>query len=131
VSDVVDNISWRQLRDFADVDLAKSFVLSWHVEAETLVIDVDLCLEPQHPFYERPRPAEKGCIRPAYIEFPYCDSLGTTGGERGEVTEIARNIGHGAIANLWLIKDGQYAISGEFGTVSINAERPILRLKGS
>ena len=41
------------------VDLAKSFILSWHVEAETLVIDIDLYLEPEHPFYETPRPAEK------------------------------------------------------------------------
>ena len=60
------NVSWRDLREFAGVDLAKSFILSWHVEAETLVIDIDLYLEPEHPFYETPRPAEKVCIRAAY-----------------------------------------------------------------
>ena len=126
-----DKISWRQLREFADVDLTRSFVLSWHVEADTLVIDVDLCLEPQHPFYEKPPPAEKVCIRPAYIEFPYCEYLRHDGGERGETAEIVRNIGYGAITNLCLRDDGQYAISGEFGTVIINAEGPILKLKGS
>ena len=131
MSDAADKVGWRQLREFADVDLTKSYVLSWHAEAEVPVIDTDVCLEPQHPFYEKPRPAEKMCIRPAYIEFPNCDELRLGGGRRGEVTEIAGNIGHGVIADLCLLEDGRYAISGEFGTVSINAKRPILRLKGS
>lgn len=124
------DINWRQLREFADVDLTKSFVLSWHVEAETLVIDIDLFLEADHPFYEKPRPAEKVCIRPAYIEFPFCDELRSDAVEGSEAIEIAAKIGHGAIADLVVLDNGQYLISGEFGTVSINAERPILRLKG-
>ncbi len=124
-------IGWRQLREFADVDLSQSFVLSWHVEAEMLVIDVDLYLEPGHPFYETPRPAEVHCIRPAFIEFPYCDELSSAAGGGGEVAEIAANLGLGAISDLVVLEDSRYAISGEFGTVSVVAERPILRLKGS
>ena len=129
MSDELATISWRQLREFADVDLAKSFVLSWHVEAEMLVVDIDLCLEPGHPFFEKPRPAERVCIRPAFIEFPYCHEL-QPGAGGGEVAEIAGNLGLGAISDLTVSDDGRYAISGEFGTVSIVAERPILRLKG-
>ena len=125
-----ENISWRQLREFADVDLSRSFVLSWRVEAETLIIDIDLFLEAGHPFYEKPRPAEKVCIRPAYIEFPFCDELSSDSVDNREVIEIADKLPHGAIADLIVLENGQYAISGEFGTVSINAERPILRLKG-
>ena len=130
MSDEQATISWRQLREFADVDLAKSFVLSWHVEAEALVIDIDLCLESEHPFFEKPRPAERVCIRPAFIEFPCCDELQPCAGGGREVAEIAGNLGLGAISDLTVSDDGRYAISGEFGTVSIIAERPILRLKG-
>jgi hypothetical protein len=130
MSDASTTVSWRQLREFADADLAKSFVLSWHVEGEMLVIDIDLLLEPDHPFYEKPRPAEKVCIRPASIEFGYCDELHSDVVGAGEVVEIAGKIGPGAIADLVVLADGRYAISGEFGTVSIVAERPILRLKG-
>jgi hypothetical protein len=130
MSDEQPTISWRQLREFADVDLAKSFVLSWHVEAEALVIDIDLYLEPGHPFFEKPRPAEMVCIRPAFIEFPCCDELQPCAGGGREVAEIAGNLGLGAISDLTVSDDGRYAISGEFGTVSIIAERPILRLKG-
>lgn len=123
-------IGWQQLREFADVDLSRSFVLSWHVEFETLIIDIDLYLEAGHPFYEKPRPAQKVCIRPASIEFPVCDALHTGIEEDGEVVEVAAVLGLGAISDLTVLDDGRYAISGEFGTVFINAERPILRLKG-
>jgi len=123
-------IPWRQLREFAAVDLAHSFVLSWRFAGDSLVIDVDALLEPEHPFYEKPRPAEKVCIRPATIEFPYCDTLEADAVESVEVVDIARNIGHGAIANLVVLDDGRYEIEGDFGTVRIEAERPIFRLKG-
>ena len=123
-------ISWRQLREFADVDLTKSFVLSWHNEGETLVIDIDLYLEAEHPFYEKPRPAEKFCIRPAYIEFPHCEKLQADAVDSDEVVEITGKVAHGSISDLNVLEDGRYAISGEFGTVSVIAERPILRLKG-
>jgi len=125
-----NKISWRQLREFADVDLTKSFVLSWHVEAEALIVDIDLYLEPEHPFYERPRPAEKVCIRPAYLEFPYCEQLALAASDPGEVPDIAKQIGHGAILDLCVPREGFYEIHGEFGTVSIAAERPLLRLDG-
>jgi len=130
MSDDATTISWRQLREFADVDLTQSFVLSWHGEGEMLVVDIDLVLEPEHPFYEKPRPAEKVCIRPAFIEFPYCEELQSAQSGSGEVAEISGKLGLGAISDLVVLDDGRYAISGEFGTVSIVAERPILRLKG-
>ena len=123
-------ISWRQLREFADVDLTKSFILSWHTEGETLVIDIDLYLEAEHPFYEKPRPAEKFCIRPACIEFPHCEELRSDAVEGKEVTEITEKLSHGAIGDLSVLDDGRYAFNGEFGTVSVVAERPILKLKG-
>ncbi len=124
-------IGWRRLREFADVDLSRSFVLSWQYEREVLVVDVDLFLEPDHPFYERPRPAEKVCIRPAVIEFPYCDELRSDRASGSDVIEITGNLGHGAIRDLRVVGDGCYELSGEFGTVSVSAERPILKLKGA
>ena len=122
-------IEWRQLREFAAVDLTRSFVLSWHVDGDTLIIDIDLYLMPEHPFYEQPRPAEKVCIRPAYIEFPFCESLRSDGVSEGELVDIASNFGHGALTDLRRLCDAHYEISGEFGTVFVDAERPLLRLK--
>ena len=64
------------------------------------------------------------------LEFPYCDEVGTPAGERGAPGDLAAQLKPGAITGLRLLGDGCYEIAGEFGTVSIIAERPILRLKG-
>jgi hypothetical protein len=123
-------VDWRQLREFADVDLERSFVLSWACEAGTLLIDVDVLLLPEHPFYEPPRPAEKLCIRPALIEFPFCVTVTLAGAEpSADLAASAASLRGGAIAGLQLIADGNYDLSGDFGTVRIQAERPLLRLK--
>ncbi|MDH4054860.1 MAG: hypothetical protein OEV58_05690 [Gammaproteobacteria bacterium] len=130
----IDNkgsVDWRKLREFAAVELDHSFVLSWKYEAETLLIDIDVRLGPAHPFYEKPRPAEKVCIRPATIEFPYCESLAVDGKESASIAAAAQGLGHGAIKGLQVHEDGQYEINGEFGTVFVTADRPILRLKGT
>ena len=122
-------VGWRQLSEFAGVDLNQSFILSWHLQGDALRIDVDLCLETEHPFYEAPLPAESVCIRPAEIEFPYCNRVGLNGAARRKPAEIIGEIGLGAIADLRVQADGCYELRGEFGTVLITAEPPILRLK--
>ena len=124
-------IDWSSLREFAHVDLARSFVLSWHFEAETLFIDTDIHLLPDHPFYEKPRPAEKVCIRPALVEFPFCVAIRVDRlTECDDIGALVGRLGHGAITGLQRRGDGRYEIRGEFGTVDIEAERPVLRLKG-
>lgn len=130
MSDVPEATDWRKLREFAAVDLTKSFILSWHTEPETLLIDIDVFLNAEHPFYEKPRPREKVCIRPAIIEFPLCERLRYEGCAEGTIHEVVESIGHGAVTGLQLLSDGKYEISGDFGTVFIDAERPLLRLSG-
>lgn len=95
------------------------------MESGTLILDADVMLTKDHPFYEKPRPAEKVCIRAAVIEFPYCESV-SHDGESQSVDALP----HGAIETL-RVKDGVYKIVGEFGTLRIDAERPLLRLKSS
>jgi len=130
MNDTTSPTDWRQLREFAAIDLTQSFILSWHVESETLLIDIDIFLAPEHPFYEKPRPSEKVCIRPAIIEFPFCDALTVDGQSSGSITETAEKLGHGLIERLQRHEDGRYELIGEFGVVFVTAERPLLRLKG-
>ena len=130
MADLDDTTEWRQLREFADVDLESSFVLSWHLESKALYVDIDLFLMPAHPFYEKPRPAEKVCIRPACIEFPVCEALVRDGKADDDIAETAGGLGHGAISTFRRRAGGRYEISGEFGTVFVDAERPLLKLKG-
>jgi hypothetical protein len=129
--DTTTPTDWRKLREFSAVDLSKSFILTWHLESETLMIDIDVLLTSEHPFFEKPRPAEKVCIRPAIIEFPFCERITGAGDESDPIDEIVGRLGHGAITGLRRHDDGRYEINGDFGTVFVTAERPLLRLKGS
>ena len=131
---MTDNVTdWRELREFRAIDMTKSFVLSWNYESESLLIDLDLFLCPDHAFYEEPRPAEKACFRPALLEFPYCSSIRSDAdSENGRpVADVTANLGHGAIEGLRRIGEGRYEITGEFGHMEISAARPLLRLKGT
>ena len=126
-----ESVDWRKLREFAGVDLTNSFVLTWHFEADTLFVDSDILLLPEHPFYEKPRPAEKVCIRPAIIEFPFCTHVSGDGSKGdGNLKDGVKRLGIGAISGMQRCGDGRYELRGEFGTVIIDAERPVLRLKG-
>jgi hypothetical protein len=123
-------IDWQELREFAGTDLRKSFVLSWSFENRMLMVDVDLYLEPEHPFYEKPRPAEKVCIRPAIIEFPHCESVAAGKADPdASPAAVTSTLDIGAIEGLRRFDDGPYEIFGDFGKVRIDAERPVLRLQ--
>ncbi|MDH4049776.1 MAG: hypothetical protein OEW68_14610 [Gammaproteobacteria bacterium] len=123
--------NWTELREFRAVDLTESFVLSWDAESGSLQIDLDLFLCPEHAFYERPRPKERACFRPATLEFPYCSRIESaqSRGNSDAVSEAAAKLAGGRISGLRLIDDGRYEMKGVFGKVEIHAERPILRLK--
>ena len=124
-------VDWREFREFAAADLCRSFVLTWALESKTLVIEIDLYLTPEHPFYEKPRPSEDACIRPAVIEFPFCDRIESDDMPVDTDPEtLVGKLGHGGIEGLSRLADGRYEIKGKFGVVMLDAERPILRLTG-
>ena len=125
-----DIVDWRDLREFAGVDLTQSHILSWHIEGEALIIDMDLFLLPGHPYYEAPRPAERVCIRPAKLEFHYCEPISVDGRADGEsLADTVAGLGPGAVATLRRVENGDFEFGGAFGTVVIDAERPIVRMR--
>ncbi len=127
---------WRELREFTGVRLDESFVLSWALVRDSLCIDLDLCLAPEHSFYEEPRPSEGKCIRAAILEFPHCTRLASearesAAGDMGHaaIAAEAAALGLGKIDGMRRTGDGQYEINGSFGRIQIAAERPLVRLK--
>jgi hypothetical protein len=125
-----DTTDWTELREFAAVGLTQSYVLSWQLEETSLMIDLDLHLRPEHPFYEKPRPSEKGCFRAAFLEFPTCTQV-LVAGKMGQepLAETIQSLAPGLIMGLRRTGDGRYEILGKFGTAEILADRPLLRIK--
>jgi hypothetical protein len=126
-----DATSWRLLREFRDVALESSYVLAWKMQGTTLSIDLDVELEAAHAFFEPPRPAEKACIRPAVLEFTDCELVARADDDRAADPEaLVASLGLGRIDDLSVYDDGVYELSGKFGTVIIDAGRPVLRFVG-
>lgn len=124
-------VDWREFREFAATDLSRSFVLTWALQSEALVVEIDLYLTTEHPFYEKPRPSENACIRPAVIEFPFCDRIESDDMPVDtDLQTLAGKLSHGNIDGLSRLADGRYEIKGGFGVIVLDAERPILRLTG-
>lgn len=123
------SVGWRELREFAGIDVDRSYVVSWALDRDLLSLDVDLRLRPDHPFYERPRRRSKDCMRPAIIEFPCCAGIRIDGSDGGEnPRSLVLRLEAGAITDLERRDQGPYVLRGHFGIVEIDAERPILRL---
>jgi hypothetical protein len=122
VSDGVDAL--------AGIRISESYVLSWSTEAESLIIDADLLLTPDHPAFEEPRPAEKQCYRPAWVEFPWCTAVRALN-RNGPAAEVIRLLGDGKIRSLQAAGDGNWELAGEFGTVVIHSEAPMVRLRNN
>jgi len=124
---------WTGLQEFKSVLLTQSFVLSWVLDSDSLLLDLDLCLSREHPFYEKPRPSEKKCIRPATIEFPSCSSVSVNSTSRNtaKIGDVVQSLGAGSIDGFRRTGEGIYEVSGSFGTIQVFAERPILRIKAA
>ncbi len=122
--------NWTEFREFATVDLEQSFVIAWETEGQSLMIDLDVVLRPEHTYYEEPRPAEGACYRPAVIEFPLCTQI-TAPGQAGsnDLAAAIETLKAGRIAGFKRTGTGRYMITGEFGSVEMASERPLLRLK--
>lgn len=125
-----DTSNWRQLREFRGVNIERSFALSSKLDNGVFRIDVDLYLEKDHPFYERPRPAEKACYRAAFLEFPECTGVSVVNSESGVESPMdGQSISPGKIHDLHRYGDGKYEMGGEFGVISIHSDRPLLKIK--
>lgn len=122
--------SWQDLREFRDVDLAASYILSWSFQAETLQLEVDLVLLADHPLYEKPRPSQTHCLRAAVIEFPVVDALLLDGQSSAEASpgELLAGLKPGLLQTLVVQDEGHYVLAGDFGTVAFQSERPVLRI---
>ena len=125
-----DTTNWTELREFFGVDITRSFALSWTFENGSLLVDLDLFLKPEHPYYEEPRPSEKGCFRAAFLEFPNCRSARQADGEASDNRDEAISaIAPGAIRGFMRTGEGKYELRGDFGVVAVASDRPLLKIK--
>jgi len=60
---------------FEGIDFEQSFLLGVIYDDESLTLEMEFNLTPQHPRYEPPQPGEEGCFRGGYVRFADIDDL--------------------------------------------------------
>ena len=122
-----------KIKAFEDILLEDTFVFSWHHSSESLVFDVLASLLQSHPDAVAPGSGDWACYRPALIEFAGVSSVsGLLPQEAVHATRDADgSVDYGCIDEISLIGPGSYRIAGEFGVVTVAADRVSLVIGGA
>ena len=122
-----------KIEAFEDVLLEDTFVFSWRQSSESLVFEVLASLLQSHPDAAAPASGDWACYRPALIEFAGVSSVsGLLPQEAVSATRDASGtVDYGCIDELSCTSPGNYRIAGEFGVVTVAAERVSLLLSGA
>jgi hypothetical protein len=124
-------VEWRDMPEFAGVDLEDSWVLGWSYDrsGRRLTFELEASLWPGHPAYVVPPPSEWTCYRPAVLAFD--DVLSVAGlwdvaAARATVDPDGSR-DYGSIEGLRR-EDDVFRFTGEMGDVAVRAARVQLTL---
>lgn len=117
---------YSQIPGFEGVYLEDSWVLQIIREANSLVFVVDLVLRESHPSYSSPTTGEQYCYRRAQVTFGSLRSLRWESGVSRAATDASGETDLGSFDEFRVRADA-YALSGDFGSIVLAADAPIIR----
>ena len=114
-------MDWREISDFAFIDLEDSFVLSWSEAADALIFRLEASILPGHPSYSDPKPNEHACYKIA--ELAFTNTFRVEGllsmADVVPSSDADGSIDCGNIDTLERVDNGIWIICGDFGNVRI------------
>jgi hypothetical protein len=115
---------------FAGLQLDDTFVLAWDRSADALTFFVLASLLPDHPEYSPPAGGEWSCYRAGLIQFRGVTSVVDLLAQASlaPATDAVGAVDYGCIDHLSMTEPGKYRVCGEFGTVSVAAEKVVVIL---
>jgi hypothetical protein len=108
---------------FDGVAITDTFVLGWRHQVDQLVFVVEASLWPGHPNYDPPRSGEWTCYKLAQLVFSGVKSIDGLPNMNAvpTSTDDDGNSDFGTLAEL-VPEPGGYRITGDFGTVRVQAD---------
>lgn len=111
------------------VYLEDSFVLAVSVKPKEVDFDVDLVLAETHPQYSSPRKGERYCYRRGRIRFLGTRQVSWRMGSVQAAYDATGEVDYGGF-DRFEVESDRYTVSGDFGTLQIEAERCEVTLEG-
>ncbi len=117
---------------FKGIDLNDSFVLSWHQGENELTFGLEASIWPESRYYEKPKPNEYTCYKPAILLFKNFKELNglLELNQVKVVTDASGEKDYGNIDNLEENNNG-FLVEGDFGSVSITGGEISFEIKNT
>lgn len=115
-------LDWEEMECFKGIDLFDSFVLSWQVTGDSLIILLEASVWPASEHYSEPKSDEYTCYKNFNLEFRGTESISGLK-DMSEVTPLEDPDGSKDYGNIeYLVKyANRFELHGEFGEVSIES----------
>jgi hypothetical protein len=109
------------------VYLEDSYVLSIQEENNSITFLLETVLLEEHPLYTEPLVSEAHCYKEGTLSFPNTQSYSLVRSNAEPVKDPDGSVDYGNIDEMYL-KDSAYFLSGEWGTLTITSDSPIITL---
>lgn len=110
--------------------LEDSYVLAIHLSGAELAFDLEVVLRSDHPQYAPPKSGEQHCYRHARLSFGHPKEVRFGGGPASlrptaDPDELA-DLGN--IDSLTRSEDGRFAVAGDWGSIEVRSDPPVIEL---
>ena len=120
---------YHDLPSFRGYYLEDSYVLAIHLSGNELAFDLEVVLLSDHPEYARPKPGEQHCYRRSRLSFGRPSEIRFDGPTALRPTvDPDGSVDLGNIDSLTRTKDGRFAIAGDWGSIEVRSEPPVIEL---
>ncbi len=96
------------------IDFPNSYLMNVIYDDESLTLEFDYALEPEHPKYSAPNAGDTGCFRPGFIRFADITDLRLAKSAAGESGDLSR-------IRSAECKGDHVALSSGWGEVEVSA----------
>jgi hypothetical protein len=126
---VTSPTAYQDLSGLGGYYLEDSYVLAIHLSGDELAFDLEAVLLNDHPEYATPKPGEQHCYRLGRLSFGRPSEVRFAGAIAlwlRPTVDMDGSVDLGNIDSLTRSENGIFAIAGDWGTIEVRSERPVL-----
>ncbi len=118
-------IDYTKIASLVGLYLEDSFVLGIKTSRDEVEFALDAVLTPKHPLYHPPRSGEQYCYRKLRLRFPRAFEVDWNNRSRDIRVDASGETDLGHFASLYR-SGGCYHLAGDWGSVSIRSDEPVV-----
>ena len=128
---VVSDQHYWDISGLEAVYLEDSYVLGLHVTPDAVSFELDVVLRRGHPLYEAPKPGDRYCMQRGTLVFRRPREVRLERSDATPATDASGQLDYGNIDGFEIVAERTYYLFGEWGSLQISSELPVLTFSGA